>query len=122
MAAPAMTLPAGMARKKSVSTFIGPSSPTAISHVKFRMTRKRLTAICGIDQTGAVTSGLARSNRGYAGMETIFPGFIMPFGSMAFLIAIMTSAAPPISFTSEAILPCPMPCSPVTVPSSSIAN
>src|SRR2546426_666028 len=49
---------------------------------------------------------------------TIFPGFMMPSGSSARLIAAMAaSAGEPSSAARYFILPCPTPCSPVQVPS-----
>src|SRR6185436_9594106 len=59
----------------------------------------------------APASGPKRRQNG-----TVFPGFMIPFGSSARLIDLITSTASPCSCASRSSLCQPMPCSPVQVP------
>jgi hypothetical protein len=67
---------------------------------------------------------LPADKRGLGGAYTrrILPGFIMLSGSIAVLIARITLTASPCSAIRKSILPQPMPCSPVQVPSSDSAR
>lgn len=59
---------------------------------------------------------------GSLGSLPSFPGFMMPFGSRAFLTAaIMSNTTGPCSCLRKGILPWPTPCSPVQVPPTSHA-